>query len=117
MELAEKLRLLRYSYDYSKAYVAYKLDIPLEDYIAIETGQQSLTLKQIEKVSDLYHLKSIYLVERDEINEDINWQALVGNSDRRPDKECCEYSMTSIKCELANIKEMLHTLVEKLGIS
>ncbi|GAA4794391.1 hypothetical protein GCM10023231_23460 [Olivibacter ginsenosidimutans] len=117
MELAEKLRLLRYSYDYSKSYVAYKLGVDVNDYLTMESGELPLSLTQLEALSELYQLKAIELAEDGATNEYTNWQGLVENWDNISEKERCEASIADIKSELADIKEILYTLIEKLGIS
>jgi len=117
MELFEKLKLLRHSYDYSKAYVAYKLNINLNDYIKIEAGEKPLTLAQLNIVTELYQLEAAELIAESEDCEDADWEVLLTEKDGAAQKESCEETIANLKTELNSIKSILYALADKLGVS
>jgi len=113
MDLPEKLKLLRYSFDYSKEYVAYRIKVRLIDYLEMEAGNRPLSLKQMKIISELYQLTVDELVDDDEATAD--WQHLLGMAEGGDDLGSSpKDTMAYLKEELASIKEMLHVLVDKL---
>lgn len=117
MELFEKLKLLRHSYDYSKAYVAYKLKTNLKDYVKVESGEQALTLAQLKRVIELYQLEVVELIEKKEECENADWQVLLAKDEGAVEKESCEDVIADLKIELNSIKSILYAMADKLGVS
>jgi len=114
MDLPEKLKLLRYSFDYSKEYVAYRIDARLADYLEMEAGDRPLSLKQMKIISELYQLTADELVE-DQTDVTADWQHLLDMNEEDDNLTSpSENTMAYLKEELASIKEMLHVLVDKL---
>jgi|GEM_PF-1501651 len=57
------LRLFRLQFKFCRSTLASKLEIDLKDYLALEKGDLSLTLKQAQVLSKLYNVKIIHLLE------------------------------------------------------
>jgi|GEM_PF-1179091 len=119
MELSEKLRFLRYSHDYSREYVAYRLGVSTEEYVLLEDGEYNLSIQQAEVVSALYTISTTELFGDDIPPEKYaDWDNLLDKENADfSEINSCDESIAYLKAEISSIKEMLHVLVEKLGAS